>query len=70
MGKEDEDDDPGGDGDGQYHYPTIWMFAVNRMACATRARYYNDIAAQLAKAIHPRFACATATRRGRVYTGK
>ncbi len=54
--KEDEEDDPSGDGDGQYHhYLTLWMFALNRMARATGERRYNDIAIELAKAIHPRF---------------
>ncbi|EMD35403.1 hypothetical protein CERSUDRAFT_116177 [Gelatoporia subvermispora B] len=56
IGKEDEEDDSGGDGDGQYHhYLTIWMFAFNRMALASRERRYNDLAIELAKAIHPRF---------------
>ncbi|OCH86333.1 hypothetical protein OBBRIDRAFT_797302 [Obba rivulosa] len=56
IGKEDEEDDPSGDGDGQYHhYLTIWMFALNRMALASRERRYNDLAIELAKAIHPKF---------------
>ncbi|RDX43099.1 hypothetical protein OH76DRAFT_1488099 [Lentinus brumalis] len=56
IGKEDEEDDPSGDGDGQYHhYLTLWMFALNRMARATGEWRYNDLAIELAKAIHPRF---------------
>ncbi|KAH6892944.1 hypothetical protein B0T10DRAFT_591744 [Thelonectria olida] len=46
----------GSDGDGQYHhYLTLWMFALNRVSLATGDSKYNDLAIQLAKAIHPRF---------------
>ncbi len=58
IGKEaDEDEDgPGGDGDGDgqyHHYLTPWMFALNRMARASGERRYNDLAVELAQAIHP-----------------
>ncbi|RAH49171.1 uncharacterized protein BO95DRAFT_29258 [Aspergillus brunneoviolaceus CBS 621.78] len=46
----------GPDGDGQYHhYLTLWMFALNRTAVATRDRTWNDQAVALATAIHPHF---------------
>ncbi|KAF3063646.1 putative l-ascorbic acid binding protein [Daldinia childiae] len=46
----------GPDGDGQYHhYLTLWMFALNRLALATEEPHWNDLAVQLAKAIHPYF---------------
>ena len=46
----------GADGDGQYHhYLTLWMFALNRLALAAGDAVYNDLAVQLARAIHPRF---------------
>lgn len=46
----------GSDGDGQYHhYLTLWMFALNRLALATGKKQYNQLAVQLAKAIHPHF---------------
>ncbi|KAK4123245.1 hypothetical protein N657DRAFT_645995 [Parathielavia appendiculata] len=46
----------GADGDGQYHhYLTLWMFALNRLAVATGEREYNQLAVQLAKAVHPHF---------------
>ncbi|KAL2200913.1 PrpF protein-domain-containing protein [Corynascus similis CBS 632.67] len=46
----------GPDCDGQYHhYLTLWMFALNRLALATGETHYNQLAVQLAKAIHPRF---------------
>jgi hypothetical protein len=46
----------GSDCDGQYHhYLTLWMFALNRLALATGEREYNQLAVQLAKAIHPHF---------------
>ncbi|KAL7277208.1 hypothetical protein ACG7TL_009057 [Trametes sanguinea] len=68
IGKEDEEEDPGGDGDGQYHhYLTIWMFALNRMTRATGERRYNDLAIELAKAIHPRFVCDRESARPRMY---
>lgn len=51
-----KDEESGPDGDGQYHhYLTIWMFALNRMSAATKERRYNDLAIQLARAIHPAF---------------
>ena len=56
IGKEADEDDPGGDGDGQYHhYLTLWMFALNRMARASGESRYNDMAIELARAIHPAF---------------
>ncbi|KAI8972830.1 hypothetical protein BD414DRAFT_499500 [Trametes punicea] len=68
IGKEDEEDDPGGDGDGQYHhYLTIWMFALNRMTHATGERRYNDLAVELARAIHPRFVRDRESARPRMY---
>lgn len=46
----------GDDCDGQYHhYLTIWMFALNRLSIAAKDPKYNDLAIQLAKAIHPQF---------------
>ncbi|KAL2270435.1 hypothetical protein VTJ83DRAFT_2619 [Remersonia thermophila] len=46
----------GPDADGQYHhYLTLWMFALNRLAVAARDRRYNDLAVQLARAVHPHF---------------
>ncbi|KAK3302520.1 PrpF protein-domain-containing protein [Chaetomium strumarium] len=46
----------GSDCDGQYHhYLTLWMFALNRLAVATGESEYNQLAVQLAKAIHPHF---------------
>lgn len=48
--------DNGPDGDGQYHhYLTLWMFALNRMTCATDDPRYNSLAVELAKAVHPNF---------------
>jgi hypothetical protein len=53
IGKEDAE---GSDGDGQYHhYLTLWMFALNRLSWATQDSSFNDLAIQLAKAIHPKF---------------
>jgi len=53
IGKSKEEGD---DGDGQYHhYLTMWMFALNRLSVATGDPRYNDLALQLAQAIHPRF---------------
>ncbi|SPO01456.1 uncharacterized protein DNG_04129 [Cephalotrichum gorgonifer] len=49
-------DEGGRDGDGQYHhYLTLWMFALNRLSVAAGDRGYNDLAVQLAAAIHPHF---------------
>ncbi|KOS19889.1 hypothetical protein ESCO_005805 [Escovopsis weberi] len=46
----------GMDGDGQYHhYLTLWMFALNRVSVASGERSYNDLAIELAEAIHARF---------------
>ncbi|KAM0558001.1 hypothetical protein ACHAPJ_005168 [Fusarium lateritium] len=46
----------GNDGDGQYHhYLTLWMFALNRLSWVTKDSSFNDMAIQLAKAIHSRF---------------
>ncbi|KAK3333516.1 hypothetical protein B0T19DRAFT_399191 [Cercophora scortea] len=57
IGKVDAD---GSDGDGQYHhYLTLWMFALNRLALATGEAKYNQLAVQLAKAIHPHFVLHT-----------
>ncbi|KAK6864169.1 hypothetical protein PG990_006394 [Apiospora arundinis] len=53
IGKVDE---AGPDGDGQYHhYLTLWMFALSCLAVASEDSRYNDLAIQLAQAIHPRF---------------
>jgi hypothetical protein len=53
IGKVDEE---GRDGDGMYHhYLTLWMFALNRLAIATNETEWNDLAIELAKAIHPKF---------------
>lgn len=53
IGKMDEG---GSDGDGQYHhYLTLWMFALNRLSVAAGEKGYNDLAVQLAVAIHPHF---------------
>ncbi|EJF59809.1 hypothetical protein DICSQDRAFT_23626, partial [Dichomitus squalens LYAD-421 SS1] len=68
IGKEEEEDDPGGDGDGQYHhYLTVWMFALNRMARVSGERQYNDLAIELAKAIHRRFVRERDSPRPRMY---
>lgn len=49
-------DATGPDGDGQYHhYLTIWMFALNRLCLASGEKIYNDLAVQLAEAIHRSF---------------
>jgi hypothetical protein len=46
----------GSDCDGQYHhYLTLWMFALNRLSLATGEKEYNQLAIQLAKAVHPHF---------------
>jgi hypothetical protein len=51
-----KDSASGPDCDGQYHhYLTLWMFALNRLSLASREKIYNDLAIQLARAIHPRF---------------
>ncbi|KAI0071742.1 hypothetical protein K474DRAFT_1606392 [Panus rudis PR-1116 ss-1] len=51
-----KDDESGPDGDGQYHhYLTLWMFALNRMSVAKGEARYNELAIELAKAIHPAF---------------
>ncbi|KAK8049238.1 hypothetical protein PG994_010968 [Apiospora phragmitis] len=53
IGKVDEG---GPDGDGQYHhYLTLWMFALNCLAVASKEVRYNDLAIRLAQAIHPCF---------------
>lgn len=53
IGKVDE---AGPDRDGQYHhYLTLWMFALSCLTVASEDVRYNDLAIQLAKAIHPRF---------------
>lgn len=65
IGKNSES---GRDGDGQYHhYLTIWMFALNRTSIAANDRSYNDLAIQLAKAIHPHFVYNRETERPRMY---
>ncbi|KAK7951769.1 l-ascorbic acid binding protein [Apiospora aurea] len=53
IGKVDE---AGSDGDGQYHhYLTLWVYALSCLAVASKEVRYNDLAIQLAQAIHPRF---------------
>ncbi|KAI1798568.1 hypothetical protein F4811DRAFT_566330 [Daldinia bambusicola] len=61
--------DAGGpDGDGQYHhYLTLWMFALNRLALATKEARWNNLAVQLAKAIHPHFAVKRGDRESMVW---
>ncbi|CAI4213100.1 unnamed protein product [Parascedosporium putredinis] len=60
IGKVDAD---GRDGDGQYHhYLTLWMFALNRLAVCTGDEKFNNLAIQLAKAIHPHFVYTTVSR--------
>lgn len=66
IGKEDDEEDS--DGDGQYfHYLTVWMFALNRMAVASGDRAYNDLAISLAKAVHPRFMVNRGSARPRMF---
>ncbi|GJN75539.1 hypothetical protein PLICBS_009642 [Purpureocillium lilacinum] len=49
-------DASGPDADGQYHhYLTLWMFALNRLSLAAGEPRWNDLAVQLAKAVHPHF---------------
>ncbi|PKS05951.1 hypothetical protein jhhlp_007784 [Lomentospora prolificans] len=56
-------DAEGADGDGQYHhYLTLWMFALNRLSVSTADERYNNLAIQLAKAIHPHFIYTTVSR--------
>ena len=58
----------GEDGDGQYHhYLTLWMFALNRMAIATRNLAYNQQAIELCEAIHPHFVVERTSVRPRMY---
>lgn len=58
----------GQDADGQYHhYLTIWMFALNRLSLSKQDRSYNDLAIQLAKAIHPHFVYNRQSARPRMY---
>src|SRR5579871_3710665 len=65
IGKEEES---GPEGDGQYHhYLTLWMFALNRLSLASNQKEYNDLAIQLAKAIHPHFMYDRDTARPRMY---
>jgi hypothetical protein len=46
-------DESGSDGDGMYHhYLTLWMFALNRLSVASKEMGWNELAIQLAKAIH------------------
>ena len=57
----------GPDGDGQYHhYLTLWMFALNRMTCATHDPKYNSLAIELAGAVHPNFVFRDHTNRLRM----
>lgn len=49
-------DATGPDADGQYHhYLTLWMFALNRLSLAADEPAWNDLAVQLARAVHPAF---------------
>jgi hypothetical protein len=53
IGKLEED---GSDGDGMYHhYLTLWMFALNRLSVASGEEEWNELAIQLAKAVHEKF---------------
>lgn len=64
IGKED---DEGPDADGQYHhYLTLWMFALNRLTHATADPRWNDLAVQLAKAVHPAFFVGRGTAAARM----
>lgn len=63
-----KDDATGPDGDGQYHhYLTLWMFALNRLALAAKEQAWNDLAVQLARAIHPAFVYDRDKARPRMY---
>jgi hypothetical protein len=63
-----KDDATGPDGDGQYHhYLTLWMFALNRLSLASKEQEWNDLAIQLARAIHPAFVYDRDTARPRMY---
>lgn len=63
-----KDDATGPDGDGQYHhYLTLWMFALNRLAKASGEKRWNDLAIQLAKAVHPAFVYDGESARPRMY---
>jgi len=54
IGKVDPEGTP--DGDGQYfHYLTKWMFALNRMSLARKDPKYNNMAVELAEAVHDKF---------------
>lgn len=65
IGKHEES---GSDGDGQYfHYLTVWMFALNRMAVASGERWYNDQAVSLARAVFPHFVSNSAAARPRMF---
>ncbi|TFK49004.1 hypothetical protein OE88DRAFT_453149 [Heliocybe sulcata] len=58
----------GPDGDGQYfHYLTVWMFALNRMWLISEELKYNDLAIQLARAVHPAFVVDRDSTRPRMY---
>ncbi|KIJ41464.1 hypothetical protein M422DRAFT_172091 [Sphaerobolus stellatus SS14] len=60
-------EESGSDGDGQYyHYLTMWMFALNRMAVVSGKNQFNDLAVQLVKAVHPRFVQAREAARPRM----
>ncbi|EPQ52292.1 hypothetical protein GLOTRDRAFT_47697 [Gloeophyllum trabeum ATCC 11539] len=65
IGKVEES---GPDGDGQYfHYLTVWMFALNRMSVASGERRYNELAVQLARAVHPKFVVNREAARPRMF---
>ncbi|MCO5587738.1 hypothetical protein L7F22_041690 [Adiantum nelumboides] len=66
IGKEAEEGED--DGDGQYfHYLTKWMFALNRMSIARGNEHYNDLAIELAKAVHGRFIYDKSKERPRMF---
>ncbi|KAF8511072.1 hypothetical protein BU17DRAFT_77574 [Hysterangium stoloniferum] len=55
----------GSDCDGQYyHYLTIWMFALNRLAVVSSEKHYNDLAADLVRAVHQSFVYTRRTPQG------
>lgn len=63
-----KDDATGPDADGQYHhYLTLWMFALNRLSLASKEKEWNDLAIQLARAIHPAFVYDREGARPRMY---
>ncbi|KAH8921263.1 hypothetical protein BT69DRAFT_1196404, partial [Atractiella rhizophila] len=68
IGKLEDEDDPGGDGDGQYHhYLTLWMFALYKMAKISEQQHYLLLAVELAKSIQTAFVYQPQEGRKRMY---